>query len=237
MGTELKTDSWHRYVLYRLLYRRDDFMHGTFADEATKKTAIDAGRKYTLRAHADVWARDAVLVARVRQFLGDNFFWHERLAKSGSDIAVVQMLQSMVRSGVSAVVVIPEEASRSGGTGATSEEPATSSFWGRTDYDAELDVPLADRYRAQFEQMNGGGPTSAQIRAMTDDMNAGFMHAMVLKDPVGMLPLFAQAGWISKYGLPDLSDYGADDDGSAERLIDGDAPTPLGDAQPFGRTR
>lgn len=105
MGTELKADSWHRYVLYK----RDDYMRATVGGEAAKRTAIDAGRKFTLAAYADVWAKDAALVRCVRRFLGNNFHWHDRLARSGSDLEVVQMLQRMVRSNVSAIVVISTE--------------------------------------------------------------------------------------------------------------------------------
>ncbi|EIM99594.1 hypothetical protein [Paraburkholderia hospita] len=229
MGTKLKTDSWHRYVLYR----RDEFMRGMLLGAATKEAAIEAGQKYTLAAHADVWVKDAELVGRVRQFLGANIPWHDRLARSGSDLEVVQMLQSMVRSGVSAVVVIPEELPSGGRVEDVSTRPSASSFWGRTDYDAELDVPLADRYRTQLERMNAGGPTWAEIQAMMDDINAEFMHAMVLNNPVGMLPLFAQAGWISKYGLPDLSSYGADEGIDGESPLDREVSARLDEADAF----
>lgn len=229
MGTKLRTDSWHRYVLYR----RDEFMRGMLLGAAAKEAAIEAGQKYTLAAHADVWAKDAALVARVRKFLGANFPWHERLARSGSGLEVVRMLQSMVRSGASSVVVIPEDSLGGGSVAAASTRSPASSFWGRADYDAELDVPLADRYRTQLERMNAGGPTWAQTQAMMDDINAEFMHAMVLNNPVGMLPLFAQAGWISKYGLPDLSSYGVDEGIDGESLIDCAVSARLDEAEVF----
>ncbi|TDV13900.1 hypothetical protein [Paraburkholderia caballeronis] len=101
MATELKTDSWHRYVLYR---RDDQYM--TFQPDEDRRKAVEAGRKFTASAYADVWAKDAALVQRVRQFLGKNFHWHAELAKSGSDLEVVQMLHEMVRGG--SIVVIPE---------------------------------------------------------------------------------------------------------------------------------
>ena len=124
MGTELRTDSWHRYVLYR----RDEFIRGMLLGAAAKEAAIEAGQKYTLAAHADVWAKDAALVARVRKFLGANFPWHERLARSGSGREVVRMLQSMVRSGASSVVVIPEDSLGGGSVAAASTRSPASSF-------------------------------------------------------------------------------------------------------------
>src|SRR5262249_46194831 len=51
------------------------------------------------------------------------------------------------------------------------------------------------------------------------------MHAAVRADPIGTLPLFAKAGWVSKYGLPDLSAYGAE-------MVEG-ASALLTDATPF----
>jgi hypothetical protein len=60
---------------------------------------------------------------------------------------------------------------------------------------------------------------------------------------LGMLPTFARAGWISKYGLPDLSTWGqgADTDSDNDTLEEemscdsrsDDTSTPLGDAQSF----
>lgn len=69
MGTELKADSWHRYVLYK----RDDYMRATVGDEAAKRTAIDAGRKFTLAAYADVWAKTLRLSGACAGFLATIF--------------------------------------------------------------------------------------------------------------------------------------------------------------------
>ena len=69
-----------------------------------------------------MWAKDAELVRRVRQFLGENFHWHDRLAKSGTDLNVVQTLQDMVRGG--SVVVMPEDRPRSGSAGVSASAPA-----------------------------------------------------------------------------------------------------------------
>ena len=124
MATELKTDSWHRYVLYR---RDEQYM--TFRPDDERRKAAEAGKKFTASAYADVWAKDAALVQRVRQFLGKNFHWHAELAKSGSDLEVVQMLHEMVRGG--SIVVIPEQPRYSdGGFGISAPKPAP----GKTDH-------------------------------------------------------------------------------------------------------
>jgi hypothetical protein len=86
MGTELKTDASHRYMLYR----SDDTRPMPFATGAEKQKTIDAGKRFSSAANADVLAQDADLVRRVRQFPGDNFHWHDRLAKSGCDLDVVK---------------------------------------------------------------------------------------------------------------------------------------------------
>jgi hypothetical protein len=54
-ATELKTDSWHRYMLYR-----QDERFLPFASKDERRAAVEKGRD-----------------------------WHERVAKSGSDIEVV----------------------------------------------------------------------------------------------------------------------------------------------------
>ena len=115
MSTELKTDSWCRYMLYR----KEDYSKGIFFTREEKR-AVEAGSKFTMAAYPDVWARDAGLVKRVRQFLGDNFHWHDRLSKSGSNLEVMQTLRDMVRGG--SVVVIPETAV-SGAVGSSSRAP------------------------------------------------------------------------------------------------------------------
>ena len=121
-GEELKTDSWHRYMLYR-----GDERYMTFEPEEKRKEAVEAGKKFTASAYADVWAKDAELVKRVRVFLGENFHWHERLAKGGADLDVVQTLMDMVRGG--SVVVIPEKPVFSGGGIAwPPEKPACRPF-------------------------------------------------------------------------------------------------------------
>jgi hypothetical protein len=117
MSTELKTESWYRYMLYR----KEDYSKGIFFTREEKRD-VEAGCKFTMAAYPDVWARDAGLVKRVRQFLGANFYWHDRLSKSGSDLEVMQTLRDMVRGG--SVVVIPETMVSGGGVGSNTRAPA-----------------------------------------------------------------------------------------------------------------
>jgi hypothetical protein len=225
--TELRADSWYRYMLYR----REAYTRSVIASDEERQ-AIEAGRKFALAAYADVWADDADLVERVRHFLRDNFHWQERLAKTGSALEVVQTLQDMVRGG--SVVVIPERATPAAGLAWPPRDPApaASLFWGVENYDAALDVPVMERYRAQRLRFEAERTTWSEASAMMDGINERFMHAAVLADPVSTLPVFAKAGWISKYGLPDLSGYGAEITAVGESLADGQT-TPLGGAQPF----
>jgi hypothetical protein len=118
MATELKTDGWRRYMLYR---RDEHYM--TFESEQKRREAAEAGKKFVAMAYADVWARDAELLKRVRAFLGKNFHWHDRLVKSGTDLDVVQTLREMVRG--DSVVVIPEDAMRGGSLPSSGLLPAT----------------------------------------------------------------------------------------------------------------
>jgi hypothetical protein len=118
MATELKTDGWRRYMLYR---RDEHYM--TFESEQKRREVAEAGKKFVAMAYADVWARDAELVKRVRAFLGKNFHWHDRLVKSGTDLDVVQTLREMVRG--DSVVVIPEDAMKGGSVPASGLLPAT----------------------------------------------------------------------------------------------------------------
>jgi hypothetical protein len=236
MAAELKTDAWHRYMLYRSSER-----YMTFEPEEKRKEAVDAGKRFTASAYADVWAKDAELVKRVRVFLRENFHWHDRLATSGGDLSVVQTLMDMVRGG--SVVVIPEKPILSGGIAWPSKKPASSSFWGVEDYDPPRYASVKERYLAQIAELQANETPWSVIEAMNDSINQKFMHAAVLIDPLGMLPTFARAGWISKYGLPDLSRWGQEADADADSNTpdlsifsdsdEVDVRTPLGDAQPF----
>jgi hypothetical protein len=224
--TELKADSWYRY----LLYRREAYTRSVIASDEERK-AIEAGQKFALAAYADVWADDAELVERVRRFLHENFHWHERLAKTGSALEVVQTLQDMVRGG--SVVVIPEPATPVAGLAWPPRDPApaVSSFWGVDNYDAALDVPVMERYRAQRLRFEAERTTWSEASSIMDGINERFMRAAVLADPIGTLPVFAKAGWVSKYGLPDLSGYGAAISEANDSV--GSNMTSLSEASPF----
>lgn len=102
MGTELKTDASQRWMMYS----RDAYENGRIFLTHEQKQAADDGKRFAQLAHADVWARNATLVQRVRSFLGANFHWHQRLAKAGTDLEVIQTLQSMIRG--ESVVLISE---------------------------------------------------------------------------------------------------------------------------------
>lgn len=109
-STELKTDSLQRWMLYS----KDAYGGGRNFLTTEQKQAVEDGKKFSQRAYADVWARDAELVQRVRSFLGSNFHWHQRLIENGADLEVVQTLQSMIRG--ESVVLIAEQ-SRTGAAG------------------------------------------------------------------------------------------------------------------------
>lgn len=238
MPTELKTDAWHRYMLYR---SGEPYM--SFESEEKRKATVQAGKRFTASAYADVWATDAQLVKRVRTFLRENFHWHDRLARSGTDRDVVQTLMNMVHGG-SVVVIAERQAYSDGGIACTPSNAAATSFWGVEDYDPPRYASVQERYAAQFAELQATETPWEEIESKNDGINRKFMHAAVLVDPLGTLPVFARAGWISKYGLPELSSWGQDNDaegGDGEpRDVDifsdtreGSTPTPLGDAQPF----
>ncbi|SAL44543.1 hypothetical protein [Caballeronia humi] len=215
MAIELKTDAWHRYMLYR----SNDARLMPFASCEEKQAATDAGKRFTSEAFADVWARDLELVKRVRLFLRANFHWHERLANSGTDLDVVETLMDMVRGG--SVLVVPEDAPVSAGLPAAS--PAASSFWGVENYDPPRYASVQEQYQAQLADWEANATPWEEIEAMNDSINAKFMHAVMRVEPTRLLPLFERAGWISKYGLPDPSKWAEE----------GAVSTPLGDALPF----
>jgi hypothetical protein len=121
MAIELKTDGWHRYMMYR---SGEQYM--TFEPEQKRREAAEAGKKFVAMAYADVWAKDVELVKRMRAFLGKNFHWHDRLVKSGADLDVVQTLKEMVRG--DSVVVIPEDAMRGGSVGSALLPPTKRAY-------------------------------------------------------------------------------------------------------------
>jgi hypothetical protein len=117
VGTELKTDSLQRWMMYS----KDAYGNGRIFLTAEQKRAVEEGKKFAQRAYADVWARDTVLVQRVRLFLGKNFHWHQRLAKNGADLEVIQTLQSMIRG--ESVVLIAEQSRTAGARADPAPEP------------------------------------------------------------------------------------------------------------------
>lgn len=122
-GTELKTDASQRWMMYS----KEAYGSGRIFLTTEQKQAVEEGKKFSQRAYAEVWAEDAALVQRVRSFLGTHFHWHQRLAKAGTDLEVIQTLQSMIRG--EGVVLVTEQ-SRSGGSvaAATPAQPKVRSF-------------------------------------------------------------------------------------------------------------
>lgn len=221
MATELKTDSWPRYMLYR-----GDEQYMTFKPEEARKEAAEAGKKFTASAYPDVWAKDAALVQRVRAFLAENFHWHDRLAKSGPDLDVIQTLMDMVRGG--SVVVIPEEPVRTGSAGGLATQ-AASSFWGVDNYDATPYVSVKEQYQAQLQRINAERPTWAETQAMMDGINASVMRQMAGRSPL-LDSLFDAAGWTRKYA--NTTDAPQSLLGDAQPFEYGDGPSlPSGDSE------
>jgi hypothetical protein len=165
-GTELKTDSLQRWMMYS----KDAYGSGRIFLTTEQKQAVDEGKKFSQRAYADVWAKDAALVQRVRSFLGTHFHWHQRLAKAGTDLEVIQTLQSMIRG--ESVVLVAEQ-SRSGGSvaAATPAQPKMRSFRESlmTEYGMSYDAATAyieryndmvDRASAVADRYANGGASS-----------------------------------------------------------------------------
>lgn len=107
-GTELKTDLLQRWMMYS----KDAYGSGRIFLTTRQKQAVEEGKNFSQQAYADIWTRDAALVQRVRLFLGTNFHWHEQLAKSGTDLEVIETLQSMIRG--ESVVLIAEQSCTGG---------------------------------------------------------------------------------------------------------------------------
>jgi hypothetical protein len=163
-GTELKTDASQRWMLYS----KDAYGSGRIFLTTGQKQAVEEGKKFAQRAYADVWAKDAHLVKRVRTFLGQHFYWHDRLVKTGADLEVLETLQSMIRG--ESVVLIAEQ-SRTGGAGidAAPEPERLPSFreslmtsYGMS-YDAATDY--IERYNASVDRINAALARSANTAA------------------------------------------------------------------------
>ncbi|MFM0035257.1 hypothetical protein [Paraburkholderia strydomiana] len=163
-GTELKTDSLQRWMMYS----KDAYGSGRIFLTTEQKQAVEEGKKFSQRAYADVWAKDAALVQRVRSFLGTYFHWHQRLAKAGTDLEVIQTLQSMIRG--ESVVLIAEQ-SRSGGSVAvaTPAQPKVPSFRESlmTGYGMSYDAATAyiERYNDMVDRVNSVAARYASVAA------------------------------------------------------------------------
>jgi hypothetical protein len=59
-GTELKTDSLQRWMMYS----KDAYGSGRIFLTLEQKQAVEEGKKFSQRACADVWARDDALARR-----------------------------------------------------------------------------------------------------------------------------------------------------------------------------
>jgi len=175
-GTELKTDLLLRWMMYS----KDAYGSGRiFLTTGQKKQAVEEGKKFSQRAHADIWALDAALVQRVRSFLGTSFHWHQRLAENGADLEVIQTLQSMI-SGESVVLV--SEQSRTAGARIDSA-PKPKGF---PSFREQLSTKLGMSYDAATAYMN-------RYDDMVDEVNAVAARyanraAASLADTAGVLP-------------------------------------------------
>ncbi|TDV13842.1 hypothetical protein [Paraburkholderia caballeronis] len=191
MTYELRTDSQHRYVMYR----RDE-RYLPFGRDDDRRKAVEKGRQFVASAYPEVWEKNVGLVQRVRQFLGNNFHWHDRLTTSGTDREVIDTLMSMVRGG--SIVVIPEEP-LDAGVATLPAKASSSSFWGVDSYDVAPVVSVASRYQSQLERLAAEHTAWAESQSAMDELNAGFMRKMAGTSPL-MDFLFDAAGWTGKYG-------------------------------------
>jgi hypothetical protein len=152
-GAELKTDSLQRWMMYS----KDAYGSGRIFLTTEQKQAVEEGKSFSQRAYAEVWAKDAALVQRVRSFLGTHFHWHQRLSKSGTDLEVIQTLQSMIRG--ESVVLVAEQ-SRPGGSvaAAAPPQPQVPSFRESltTDYGMTYDAATAyiENYNDMVDRVN-----------------------------------------------------------------------------------
>ncbi|MDR5754235.1 MULTISPECIES: hypothetical protein [unclassified Caballeronia] len=152
-GIELKTDSFQRWMMYS----KDAYGSGPIFLTAEQKQAIEEGKKFSQRAFADVWAKDAALVQRVRSFLGTNFHWHQRLAKHGAALDVVETLQSMIRG--ESVVLIAEQAPPGGAVSNPAPKPQELPSFREslmTGFGMSYDAATAyiERYNDMVDQVN-----------------------------------------------------------------------------------
>jgi len=182
-------------------------MGSPFDPDPQKKAAADAGRAMLDAVYPDVWERNAERVKRVEDFLVASFPYYRK----GNAHHTLDALRRAVRNGD--MYVVERESEYRGGF-AAAHSRQESSFWGVDDYG---EAPLEKEPWPDVPDTS-----TADWDIWHDANNQAMMHAAVRAAPALFLPMCAKAGWISRYGVPDLSE------GFAET-----GSTPLGDAQPF----
>ncbi|ANB71946.1 hypothetical protein [Paraburkholderia phytofirmans] len=212
-GTELKTDSLQRWMMYS----KDSYGSGRIFLTTGQKQAVEEGKKFARRAYADVWAQDAALVQRVRSFLGTNFHWHQRLAESGADLEVIQTLQSMIRG--ESVVLIAEQSRTGGAWNDPAPKPKRlpsfrEELMTGLGMSYEAATAYMDRYNDMVDEVNAvaaryaNGAAASLADAAGDLMEAAtplgdaqpFEYA---NDPVARLPgEDSQLAWLPRTGGP-----------------------------------
>lgn len=203
MGSEL---IHYRGYRYSLRLRRDYDVNWPSWSADERQSAVENGRKMFDAAHLDLWERNAELVARVQEFLGDAFPWHS--ARNARD--TLEELARSVWQG--AVYVIQEKIPSPGGYIPPAQRKAQ---WPGAVEESASDMSFKERYLAQLERIDAERPSWEQTEALLDDINASFMARMTSASPL-FDAMFEAAGWRDKY---------ADTPGAA--------PSRLTDAQPF----
>jgi hypothetical protein len=156
-----------------MMYSKDAYEGGRIFLTTEQKQAVEEGKKFSQRAYADVWAKDAALVQHIRSFLGTNFHWHHRLARNGADLEVIQTLQSMIRG--ESVVLIAEQ-SRSGGAVATATpaQPKMRSFRESLMTEYSMTYDAATAYIENYNDMvDRASAVAARYASRADSSLAG----------------------------------------------------------------
>ncbi|TCK39725.1 hypothetical protein B0G84_5065 [Paraburkholderia sp. BL8N3] len=172
-----------------------------------RKAAADADRKMLDAVYPDVWERNAELVDRVEHFLIASFPHFRK----GNAHHTLDALRRAVWKGE--VFIVEREPEFCGGYAA----PHVRKQSGFRGVDNDDEVPFEEEPWPEVPDTS-----AADWDIWHDANNQAMMHAAVRAAPALFLPMFAKAGWISRYGVPDLSEGFA----RAES-------TPLGDAEGF----
>jgi hypothetical protein len=178
-----------------------------FNPDPERKAAADAGRKMLDAVYPDVWERNAELVDRVEHFLIASFPHFRK----GNAHHTLDALRRAVWKGE--VFIVEREPEFCGGYAA----PHVRKQSGFRGVDNDDEVPFEKEPWPEVPDTS-----AADWDIWHDANNQAMMHAAVRAAPALFLPMFAKAGWISRYGVPDLSEGFA----RAES-------TPLGDAEGF----